>query len=109
MDEVEALAQGRVWSGEQALKNGLVDTEGDIKNAINAAAELAGLGDDFNITSYPKIEPEINDILSVIIPFNSSISKFLKLSDLDPVIKSINSKEKKPIILTSQPFNLDIR
>ena len=25
MDEVEALAQGRVWSGEQALKNGLVD------------------------------------------------------------------------------------
>ena len=109
MDEVEVLAQGRVWSGEQALKNGLVDMEGDIKDAINAAAELAGLENDFNITSYPKIEPEINDILSVMIPFNSSISKFLKLSDLDPVLKSIKTKEKKPIILTSQPFNLDIR
>ena len=109
MDEVEVLAQGRVWSGEQALKNGLVDMEGDIKDAINAAAELAGLENDFNITSYPKIEPEINDILSVMIPFNSSMSKFLKLSDLDPVLKSIKTKEKKPIILISQPFNLDIR
>ena len=109
MDEVEALAQGRVWSGGQALKNGLANEEGDIKDAINAAAKLADLGNDFNVTSYPKIEPEINDILSVIIPFNSSVSEFLKLSDLDPLIKSIKNKEKKPIIFTSQPFNLDIR
>ena len=109
MDEVEALAQGRVWSGRQALKNGLANEEGDIKDAINAAAELADLGNDFNVTSYPKIEPEINDILSVMIPFNSSVSEFLKLSDLDPVLKLITNKEKKPIIFTSQPFNLDIR
>ena len=110
MDEVETLAQGRVWSGEQALKNGLANEEGDIKDAINAAAELADLGNDFNITSYPKIEPEINDILSVMIPFNSSIFQFLNAStDLDPVIQSINNKEKKPIIFTSQLFNLDIR
>ena len=109
MDEVETLAQGRVWSGEQALKNGLVNEEGDIKSAINAAAELADLGNDFNITSYPKIEPEINDILSVMIPFNSSMSDFLKISDLDLIIQSIRNKEKKPIIFTSQPFNIDIR
>ena len=43
MDEVEALAQGRVWSGEQALKNGLVDTEGDIKDAINAGVKAIHL------------------------------------------------------------------
>ncbi len=110
MDEVEALAQGRVWSGEQALKNGLVSEEGDIKDAINTAAELADLGNDFNVTSYPKIEPEINDILSVMIPFNSSTFEFFNVTtDLDPAIQSINSKEKKPIIFTSQPFNLDIR
>ena len=110
MNEVEALAQGRVWSGEQALKNGLANEEGDIKEAIKAAAELADLGNDFNITSYPKIEPEINDILSVMIPFNSSISEFLNATtDLDLVIQSISNKEKKPIIFTSQLFNLDIR
>ena len=109
MDEVEALAQGRVWSGGQALKNGLANEEGDIKDAINAAAELADLGNEFNVTSYPKIEPEINDILSVMIPFNSSVSEFLKISDLDIIIQTIKNKEKKPIIFTSQPFNLDIR
>ena len=109
MDEVEALAQGRVWSGGQALKNGLANEEGDIKDAINAAAELADLGNEFNVTSYPKIEPEINDILSVMIPFNSSVSEFLKISDLDIIIQTIKIKEKKPIIFTSQPFNLDIR
>ena len=108
MDEVEALAQGRVWSGGQALKNGLANEEGDIKDAINAA-ELADLGNEFNVTSYPKIEPEINDILSVMIPFNSSVSEFLKISDLDIIIQTIKIKEKKPIIFTSQPFNLDIR
>lgn len=109
MDEVEALAQGRVWSGGQALKNGLANEEGDIKDAINAAAELADLGNEFNVTSYPKIEPEINDILSVMIPFNSSVSEFLKISDLDIIIRTLKNKEKKPIIFTSQPFNLDIR
>ena len=109
MDEVENLAQGRVWSGEQALKNGLVSEEGDIKDAINAAAELADLGNDFNITSYPKIEPEINDILSVMIPFNSSMSGFLKITDFDLIIQTTKNKEKKPIIFTSQPFNIDIR
>ena len=68
------------------------------------------MGNDFNVTSYPKIEPEINDILSVMIPFNSSTFEFFNVTtDLDPAIQSINSKEKKPIIFTSQPFNLDIR
>ena len=110
MDEVEALAQGRVWSGEQALKNGLANEEGDIKDAINAAAELADLGNDFNITSYPKIEPEINDILSSMIPFNSTTFEFFNATkDLDPIIQSISNKEIKPIIFTSQLFNLDIR
>ena len=109
LEEVETLAQGRVWSGEQALKNGLVNEEGDIKDAISAAAELADVGNDFNITSYPKIEPEINDILSVMIPFNSSMSEFLKISDLDLIIQTLKNKENKPIILTSQPFNIDIR
>ncbi|MEM8983617.1 MAG: signal peptide peptidase SppA, partial [Pseudomonadota bacterium] len=44
-DAVDAIAQGRVWSGEDALKNGLVDEFGEIDAAISAAAELAELED----------------------------------------------------------------
>ncbi len=42
-DEVDAVAQGRVWTGEQALERGLVDTLGGYDEAVAAAAERAGL------------------------------------------------------------------
>ena len=42
-DEVDMIAQGRVWTGEQALERGLVDEIGDLDRAIKVAAELAGL------------------------------------------------------------------
>ncbi|MFT5635067.1 MAG: protease-4 [Cognaticolwellia sp.] len=42
-EEVDAIAQGRVWSGSKALELGLVDALGNIDNAIEAAAELANL------------------------------------------------------------------
>ncbi len=35
VDEINAIAQGRVWSGQQALENGLVDEMGTLYNAIN--------------------------------------------------------------------------
>jgi protease-4 len=42
-EEVEAIARGRVWTGEQALANGLVDMLGDLQAAADRARELAGL------------------------------------------------------------------
>ena len=41
--EVDRIGQGQVWSGVDALNNGLVDELGDLDDAIAAAAELAGL------------------------------------------------------------------
>ncbi|MGD8903353.1 MAG: signal peptide peptidase SppA [Anaerolineae bacterium] len=40
-DEVEAIARGRVWTGEQALKRGLVDALGDLHDAAERARQLA--------------------------------------------------------------------
>jgi protease-4 len=42
-EEIEAAAQGRVWTGADALARGLVDKLGDLPDAIESAAELAGL------------------------------------------------------------------
>jgi protease-4 len=42
-EEVEAVARGRVWTGEQALANGLVDALGDLQAAAERARQLAGL------------------------------------------------------------------
>ena len=46
VEEVDAIARGRVWIGEKALEIGLVDELGDIEDAILAAAELAELEED---------------------------------------------------------------
>lgn len=42
-EQVEAVARGRVWTGEQALAHGLVDLLGDLQAAVGRARELAGL------------------------------------------------------------------
>ena len=54
LEEVDKIAQGRVWAGSTALELGLIDNLGNLKSAINRAAELAGL-EDFS-TYYPAQE-----------------------------------------------------
>lgn len=47
--EVEGVASGRVWSGAQAKERGLVDQTGTLKQAIDSAARIAGLGSDYRV------------------------------------------------------------
>ncbi len=42
-DDLHAVAQGRVWTGEQALERGLVDELGSLDDAVAKAAELASI------------------------------------------------------------------
>ena len=46
---INAIAQGRVWTGQQALERGLVDRIGSLDDAIRDAAQQANLGKDFNV------------------------------------------------------------
>lgn len=65
---VDSIGQGRVWSGTEALKNGLVDRLGSIDDAINAAAKKAKLKD-YRIVSYPE---QVDPLKSL---FDSSADK----------------------------------
>lgn len=51
--DIEAIAQGRVWTGEMAMEIGLVDLLGDIELAKEIAAEKAGI-ENYTLISYPK-------------------------------------------------------
>ena len=46
--DIETIAQGRVWIGEDALKLGLVDEFGGIEKSIRHAAKLANLKKEFD-------------------------------------------------------------
>ncbi|MEK9566886.1 MAG: signal peptide peptidase SppA [Flavobacteriaceae bacterium] len=60
---VEDLAQGRVWSGKQALANGLIDSLGGLQATIQAAAKLAQI-DHYNVMEYPNFEEDLSSLLS---------------------------------------------
>jgi protease-4 len=49
VEAVDAVARGRVWAGKDALAHGLVDRLGSYDDAIALAAELAKLGDDYDV------------------------------------------------------------
>ena len=61
--EVDAIGQGRVWSGYDAKDIGLVDLYGGLETAIMIAAELAEV-DDYRVISLPKIEDPFTKIMN---------------------------------------------
>jgi protease-4 len=62
-DSLELYAEGRVWTGNQAKKIGLVDELGGIERAIEIAAEMANLGKSYVIFEYPKLQSRIEALL----------------------------------------------
>lgn len=46
---IDAIAQGRVWTGDQAMQRGLVDQLGGLNAAVDEAADLAHLGKDYSV------------------------------------------------------------
>lgn len=56
LDSVRAIAEGRVWSGEQALRIGLVDSLGSLDGAIKSAASLAKITGDYDVQEFPRIK-----------------------------------------------------
>ncbi len=60
--DIEAVAQGRVWTGEMAKDLGLVDLLGDIEMAKEIAAEKAGI-ESYTLISYPEEESTLTMLL----------------------------------------------
>jgi protease-4 len=58
-EQVDAVGQGHVWTGEQALKYKLVDELGGLRQALAAARKLAGLSDHAPIEESPPIDTSL--------------------------------------------------
>ncbi|NQX91079.1 MAG: signal peptide peptidase SppA [Flavobacteriales bacterium] len=64
--DVDKIAQGRVWTGVDAKRIGLVDEFGDLNDAIAAAKEAAGMGADTEILRLPEIKDPFQEFLDEI-------------------------------------------
>lgn len=60
---VDSLAQGRVWSGTDAIHLKLADAAGGVEDAIAFAAKLAGLGKEYRIISLPSQKEPLQEML----------------------------------------------
>lgn len=78
LDDVKKIADGRVYTGEQALKAGLVDELGNLEDAIKVAAKLAGIKGEPTVVSKEKK-------LSLINLLRGSMPK--ELTDIFPMVK----------------------
>lgn len=56
-EKLDEVAQGRVWTGQQAKDRGLIDTLGNFSDAIKSAAARAKLGKKYNVEY---VEPEVS-------------------------------------------------
>lgn len=63
IEEADSIAQGRVWTGKEALENGLVDELGGLEDAIKAAALQAEIEGNYRISEYPRYTQTLNDVL----------------------------------------------
>ena len=61
--QVDSIAQGRVWTGTDALKIGLVDKIGGLDDAIKHAAKL-GKTKSYHVENYPEYEQSFEDLLN---------------------------------------------
>ena len=63
---MQEIAQGRVWSGSEAKRLGLVDEIGGLDDAIQYAVKKAGLGKNYRIVEYPQ-KKELVEALSELV------------------------------------------
>ena len=64
VDQMHAVAQGRVWTGAQALERGLVDDLGGIDVAISHARDLAGVTEETGILRLPAQRTFVDELLA---------------------------------------------
>lgn len=81
-EEIDEVAQGRVWSGQQAVERGLVDKTGTFQDAIKASARIAGLGESYRVEW---IEPERTAVDQLVMDFMAAVVSKLDLSISKPV------------------------
>jgi protease-4 len=110
VENVDAIAQGRVWTGAEALEIGLVDEIGTIEDAIiYAAMSIDGVSclEDVQVQAYPKPMTALESLLEA---FGGSESIFADtpLENVEEAFKDWNASESGKVYARI-PYEISIR
>ena len=96
-DSVDAVGQGRVWTGRQAMERGLIDTYGGIWEAVEQARQKA------------KIDPEDRLEIEVFPAYGFSIIPSLGAPSLETQLGSLMKRSDRPSFYFKPLFDLEIK
>ncbi|MFT7581358.1 MAG: protease-4 [Myxococcota bacterium] len=121
-DAVDKIAQGRVWTGEQARQVGLVDTIGGLRDAIAYAAKLGkAKADKYDIVRFPRDRSFLEQIsgdpntLQLMVPPGASRNPLLSLlpgaisSRIRGLVSMLEMMLQRETSLTMLPYRLTIQ
>ena len=107
-EQIKAIAEGRVWTGEDAIKNGLVDKIGGLNDAIAFAVTKAKLKT-YNVSEYPEKETFESKFMK---SFSDDVeTRFLKaqLGEQYKLFKQVRNLDKINGIQARLPYDLNIQ
>lgn len=108
--QVDSIAQGRVWSGSEAVKIGLVDKIGGLNDAIAEAAKIAKIKD-YSTQNYPEYEKTFGDLMGNL-PFAQSKEAFIKEEIGEEnymLIEQVKRFQRQKGVQAMMPFGLNIK
>ena len=113
VEKVDSIAQGRVWSGEQAKQLGLVDEIGGLEEAVAYAAEL-GETSEYEMQDYPVFENSLEEIFGSFTGIRMSQTKEEIIKEeigeeAYKMFKDIKSFSKLKGVQARMPFEMNIK
>jgi protease IV len=108
---VDSLAQGRVWSGTDAKRIGLVDQLGTMNDAIKYAASLTKL-EKYSTVAYPEYEKDFQDIIGKFIPFAKYKENLIKQEigiENYQMLEKIKKMQTRKGIQAIMPFEINVK
>ena len=110
--EADSLGQGRVWSGVEAKRLGLVDELGNLDDAISEAAKMANL-DDYGIKKFPRYKTGFERLLEDLSGANARAKQDFIEDEIGieaySIFKEVKSAMQQKGIQARMPFVLNIK
>lgn len=107
-EQVDEVAKGRVWSGSEALKVGLVDEIGDLEEAIEAAKVAASIEDEYKVVDFPKIKTPFVEMIEKLTGETITRYNKAKYGEFYSIVEELKQVSSKPQIHTRLPYNINI-
>jgi protease-4 len=105
--EIDAIGQGRVWIGNDALEIGLVDEIGGLNRAIDIAQEMAKL-ENFELENYPKRKDPVEQFIEELSGNLETRFMKAKLGDNYKYYQKMESVTKNTGVMARIPFDIEV-